>query len=144
MTFRTNQPGSALATQVSLHFWSRACKIEQWILEEFNFEGHDSFFFFFALAFELSSFLFQSTHSTQIAPVAPASASIRRAPTYSPLPRLPNNLFFRIRRARKKKNGDPSPKKPRAAAAPTSTATAWRSSSLIRTTTNQNIIQIDI
>jgi len=48
MTFRTNQPGSALATQVSLHFWSRACKIEQWILEEFNFEGHDSFFFFCA------------------------------------------------------------------------------------------------
>ena len=31
-----------------------------------------------ALAFELSPLLFQSTHSTQIAPVAPASASIRR------------------------------------------------------------------
>nr|GFB23181.1 hypothetical protein [Tanacetum cinerariifolium] len=31
-----------------------------------------------------------------------------------------------------------------AATAPTSIATAWRSSSLIRTTTNQNVLQIDI
>lgn len=59
----------------------------------------------FAPAFELSPLLFQSTHSTQIAPVAPASASIRRR---QPLPShttLPQEPFFRIRQARKKELG---------------------------------------
>ena len=39
---------------------------------------------------------------------------------------------------------DPSQTKPREAPAPTSTATAWRSSFLIRTTTNPNLLSFDI
>lgn len=65
MTFRTNQPGSALASQSSLHFGSRACsKIEQWILEEFHFKARLFLFLRWHLNCLPSSF-FQSKDSMQ-------------------------------------------------------------------------------
>lgn len=57
---------------------------------------------------------------------------------FQDLPRFPKKPFLRIRRARKKKNEDPSQTKPGEAAAPTFTATAWGSRSLIRTQKKNN------
>lgn len=107
MTFRTNQPRSALASLSA--FWEQSMQNRSsngWILEEFHFERHDSFYFFAGIDF--------------VSP--PLSIDTLDADS----------------------SGGPGFCLYQAAAAPTSTATAWRSSSLIRTTTNPNSLRIDI
>lgn len=52
MTFRTNQPRSALASLSA--FWEQSMQNRSsngWILEEFHFERHDSFYFFAGIYF---------------------------------------------------------------------------------------------
>lgn len=76
-----------LPSQVSLHFGSRACKIDRAMDgSQKNSTLNGTTLSIFSLEFFLSPLLFQSTHSTQIAPVAPASASIRRRQPPPPQP----------------------------------------------------------
>lgn len=81
MTFRTNQPGSALASLLCIlgAQQNRAMDLRRIPLSSTTLSIS-------ALAFELSPFLFQSKDSMQIALVAPASASIRRRQNPPPQP----------------------------------------------------------
>ena len=83
MTFRTNQPGSAFASLSA--FWEQSMQQNR-AMDLRRIPLWSTTLYISVLAFELSPFLFQSKHSTQIAPVAPASASIRRRQPPPPHP----------------------------------------------------------
>lgn len=84
-----------------MHFGSRACKIEQWILEEFNFEH--LLFFRWHLSCLPSSF---NRHTRLDSSGGPASASIRLRTSPTTLSQEP---IFQDS-AGPSKNGDTSPK----------------------------------
>ena len=85
MTFRTNQPGSALASLSA--FWEQSMQNRAMDLRRIPLWTARLFLFLFLCWHSTSStLLFPSAHSTQIAPVAPASASIRRRQPLPPQP----------------------------------------------------------
>lgn len=107
MTFRTNQPGSALASLSA--FWKQSMQKNRAMdLRRIPLFSARLFLSISALTFELSLF------------------------------------FLSIDTLDADNSGGPRFCLYQAATAPTSIATAWRSSSLIRTTTKKNVLQIDI
>lgn len=142
MTFRTNQPGSAL--EILSAFWEQSIQNLAMDLRRIQLwsEGHNSFYFcagIWVVSPPLSIDTLDADSSGGPGFCLYQAATASTLTYYAYL-----RTFFSGFGGPVKKNEDPSPKNPREAAAPTSTATAWRSSSLIRTTANPNILKIEI